>query len=145
MKPTLLFATAILSGCASAAGLSDFRTDGCSLFPDRAEGKDWCLCCVRHDVAYWRGGSSDERLAADRELRACVARSTGSDALARTMFAGVRAGGSPWLPTSWRWGFGWPFGRGYEPLTPEERADAARKEEAYVAQHGGMRCPDRGM
>ncbi len=38
--------------------------------------------------------------------------------------------GTPAFPTSFRWGYGWPAGRGYGPLTPAERraADAALAE-----------------
>ncbi len=31
------------------------------------------------------------------------------------MYIGVRIGGSPWLPTPWRWGYGWNvWPKGYE-------------------------------
>lgn len=52
------------------------------------------------------------RLSKDRRLRACLA-TRGHAVLAPLYYAGVRIGGSPSLPTPWRWGFGWPFGRGY--------------------------------
>jgi hypothetical protein len=38
------------------------------------------------------------------------------------MLAGVRVGGSPYWPTRYRWGYGWPWPRGYAALTPEDRA-----------------------
>jgi hypothetical protein len=32
-------------------------------------------------------------------------------------YAAVRVGGTPWLPTPWRWGYGWDeWPRGYEAL-----------------------------
>lgn len=37
------------------------------------------------------------------------------------MLAGVRVGGTPYLPTMFRWGYGWPYPRGYKALTDEER------------------------
>lgn len=80
----------------------------------------WRDCCVAHDVVYWRGGTSDERLGADEALRACVLARTQDAPLAWLMYRGVRAGGVPWLPTTYRWGYGWPFGRGYAPLSPAE-------------------------
>ena len=110
------------TACVTHEGLRPFSTDGCSLFPDRCPfGKaDWCSCCLVHDLAYWRGGSADERRAADRALRACVLKSTGSSALATLMYAGVRVGGSPYVYTPFRWGFGWPYGRPYGPLSASE-------------------------
>jgi hypothetical protein len=30
-------------------------------------------------------------------------------------------GGTPYLPTTFRWGYGWPFPRGYKVLTKEEK------------------------
>jgi len=37
------------------------------------------------------------------------------------MLAGVRVGGTPYLPTRFRWGYGWPWPRGYRALTDIER------------------------
>lgn len=89
----LLLAIA-LPACAAQEALRPFATDGCSLFPDRALiGKaNWCRCCLGHDLSYWRGGTAEARLLADRALRACVLRATGNEALAELMYAGVRAG-----------------------------------------------------
>lgn len=116
-----------LVGCANTGELRPFTTDGCSMFPDRdtTSGKDWRCCCVAHDLAYWRGGTAEERSAADAELRVCVQAATGDVALGRTMHSGVRVGGTPYLPTSYRWGYGWGYGRFYRPLTALEQAQAA--------------------
>ena len=37
------------------------------------------------------------------------------------MLTGVRVGGTPYLPTTFRWGYGWPYLRGYKPVTSEEK------------------------
>ncbi|MBN1827731.1 MAG: hypothetical protein JW884_01115 [Deltaproteobacteria bacterium] len=113
---------AVFSGCLRPEALKPFRTDGCSCFPDgTVKQRDlWRLCCIEHDRAYWMGGTAEERLAADRRLRECVA-DCGEPLIAELMLQGVRAGGSPYLPTSFRWGFGWPYGRGYRALSDEER------------------------
>lgn len=110
-----------------AAELKPFTTDGCTDFPDGVQGHEdlWLDCCIAHDYAYWKGGSYEDRLRADRELRQCVAR-VGHPVIAQIMLAGVRVGGSPFWPTDFRWGYGWPYGRGYRPLTPEERAQVER-------------------
>lgn len=121
---------AALAGCAGTRELAPFSTDGCSLFPDRSlvGNADWCACCVAHDRAYWRGGTEDERRAADDALRACVLKATGDEKLADAMRAGVRVGGTPALPTWFRWGYGWQYDRGYAPLTEAERQLVAKKD-----------------
>jgi hypothetical protein len=72
----------------------------------------WQECCTAHDLAYWQGGSYQQRLQADRQLQQCVTK-VGQKDIARLMLAGVRVGGTPVLPTSFRWGYGWPYPRGY--------------------------------
>lgn len=131
----LVFSLFPIVGCAAQETLRPFSSDGCSLFPDRAliGAADWCECCLAHDLAYWRGGTSEERLQADERLKQCVLKATGNQVLADTMFAGVRTGGSPYLYTWFRWGYGWPYERKYGPLTPEEAALASRLEREYLA------------
>jgi hypothetical protein len=81
-----------------------FTSDGCSCWPDG----NWVVCCVQHDLAYWVGGTRDERRAADRALEACVSKA-GHPVVARMMYYGSQLGGVWWLPTPFRWGFGWPY------------------------------------
>jgi len=81
-----------------------FTTDVCTLWPDG----DWGACCVEHDVAYWCGGSDEARSAADERFRQCVAARTDAVFAAVSWF-GVRVGGAAWLPTAWRWGYGWDW------------------------------------
>jgi|APDOM4702015248_1054824.scaffolds.fasta_scaffold41365_4 hypothetical protein len=80
---------------------ADFKSDGCSLFPDG----DYRNCCVEHDKVYYFGGTKEERRVADRHLFTCV-RARGHRFLAPMMYLGVRIGGGAWLPTPFRWGFG---------------------------------------
>jgi hypothetical protein len=84
-----------------------FVTDGCSAWPDGT----WQECCVRHDMAYWCGGTREQRRLADERLRECVAEHSGW--VAALMRAGVWAGGPPWFPARWRWGYGHPYPAGY--------------------------------
>jgi hypothetical protein len=86
-------------------------------------------------MAYWRGGSADERNQADKDLRACVMQRTGNKALAEMMYDGVRVGGSPVFPTWYRWGYGWKYGRGYTPLTEEEQRQVADMLDSYRKSH----------
>jgi hypothetical protein len=140
-----LVAPLVLAGCASVAAptsIAPFSTDGCSLFPDRSPAMqaDWCDCCLAHDLAYWRGGPEEARLQADLALKTCVEQRTGNPGLAQTMFLGVRAGGGPLVRTPFRWGYGWPYGRGYRGLTQAESADATAQEEAYRATNPSLQC-----
>ncbi len=121
MRIFLLLAL-LTAGCASRPTLRPFTTDGCSLFPDGTvdERKLWLHCCREHDRAYWRGGPKAERLSADQALRACV-EAVGRPKTAALMLKGTRAGGTPYLPTPFRWGYGWRWLRGYKALTEEEK------------------------
>ncbi len=125
----------ILAGSpAHAEGqLRPFTTDGCSDFPNGTPAhKDlWLKCCIAHDKKYWMGGTYQERLDADHELRACV-QSVGEPAIAALMLAGVRVGGSPYWPTRFRWGYGWPYTHGYRALTREELEQAHK-----LIEHAG--------
>jgi len=113
-----LFSTAPLL----ADELKPFTSDGCSAFPDGTLQQQslWVNCCIRHDLAYWQGGTHEQRAQADKALQSCVTQA-GEDKVADLMLAGVRVGGSPYWPTPFRWGYGWSFGRGYKPVTNEER------------------------
>lgn len=145
VRTLMALAVLCLSACASVGvvQMQPFSTDGCSLFPDRALlGKtDWCGCCVAHDQAYWRGGTSDERLKADQALKACVLAASGDAKLADLMFSGVRMGGGPQWPTPYRWAYGWPPGRMYAPLSEAEQAQADALLSAYQASHPALACP----
>lgn len=104
---------------------------------------DWCGCCLANDLAYWRGGSAGERLRADQELEHCVQAASDSPALATTMLAGVRAGGGPYFLTPYRWGYGWPYGRMYQPLSQREEAEADLLRAAYLSSNPTLACaPD---
>ncbi|MCZ6782333.1 MAG: hypothetical protein O7G30_03400 [Proteobacteria bacterium] len=86
-----------------------FVTDACSMWPNSV----WVDCCVHHDMDYWCGGSAEDRKRSDRALRACVS-DAGRPRTSALMYWGVRAGGPPWMPMSHRWGYGWPWPRGYD-------------------------------
>jgi len=115
----------VLGGLAAPAAWADtlkpFTTDGCSSFPDGTPWQQtlWLDCCVKHDIAYWIGGTKDDRLAADEALQQCVA-AVGEPAIAELMLAGVRVGGTPYFPTTYRWGYGWSYPRGYGALSRDD-------------------------
>jgi hypothetical protein len=116
--------------------LVPFKTDGCSMFPDGtlSDPTRWQLCCLEHDFAYYIGGTRQQRADADAALGACV-EEVASATLGNLMWFGVRIGGTPALPTPWRWGFGWrydPFD-GYRDLPFEQLDAAAAGIDAYLA------------
>ena len=76
------------------------------------------------------GGTTEERRNADYALQACVLERTGNKTLAEMMYKGVRAGGHPAFPAWYRWGYGWRYGRGYAPLTQQEKQQIAARLDA---------------
>jgi len=129
VKRVLPILLLLFSTTASAADtLRPFSSDGCSLFPDGTllDNERWLSCCIDHDLRYWMGGSYAERQRADHELQQCVA-GLGEQAIARLMHSGVRIGGSPLWPTPYRWGYGWPYLRGYKPLNDYEHQQISRE------------------
>lgn len=135
-------AAVVLAACSGARSIRPFYSDGCSLFPDGTVGdrRLWCDCCFAHDIAYWRGGTQTEREAADVSLRKCVLARTSNPKLAAVMYDAVRLGGSPVFPNWYRWAYGWPYGRTYEPLTTAEAAQADKALAQYYAEHPGGYC-----
>lgn len=112
-----------------AENITDFVSDGCSLFPDGTPRDQnlWCECCVAHDVAYWQGGTMAQKKTADSVLRDCILKKTDNFLLANTMYYGVFLGGSAVFPNWYRWGFGWSYGRGYIALTTTEAEQVENK------------------
>jgi len=103
--------------------IKPFTSDGCSAFPNGTleQNQLWLHCCSAHDFAYWKGGSYEQREAADQKLKSCVA-DVGEERIASLMLAGVRVGGTPFLPTPFRWGYGWSYPKFYGELSQQERA-----------------------
>jgi hypothetical protein len=145
MRLLALTAVSLLLACGASKSIRSFYSDGCSLFPngDLGDRQLWCDCCFAHDIAYWMGGTSEDRKAADQALRSCVLQRTGSPRLAAVMYDGVRLGGAPWFPNWYRWAYGWPYGRTYEPLTEPEAAQARARLEEYYRVHPGGYCQSR--
>ena len=139
-----IFAIVLVGACNSESELQPFTSDGCSLFPDAdlISGDDWCSCCFEHDIAYWRGGTEAERLAADQELQRCVTAKTSNEMMGRLMFEGVQAGGSPYFYNWYRWGYGWGYERRYQALTPAENARAGVLLEEYRSTNATNFCGD---
>lgn len=111
----------LISFGVNANEIKPFTSDGCSVFPDGtfAQNELWLACCTAHDYDYWQGGTFKQRLESDKRLKQCVD-AVGERYIANIMLVGVRLGGSPYFPTTYRWGYGWPYPRGYQALTSDE-------------------------
>jgi len=122
MKKLTVVTILVFCVACSSGELKTFTTDGCSAFPDGTLEQQtlWLNCCIKHDLSYWKGGTYQQRLSADLALEQCVA-SIGEPNVAKLMLAGVRVGGSPYYPTTYRWGYGWPYLRGYKALSAAEK------------------------
>lgn len=92
------------------------------MFPDGTLSQPvlWLHCCIEHDRAYWMGGTEKQRQQTDQQFEQCIA-ATGKSDLAAKMRGAVEIGGSPDLPTPFRWGYGWSELRPYAPLNKAER------------------------
>ena len=120
----LLMIGVIFSGCTEndSMELADFTSDGCSLFIDGTfENPElWKECCLKHDIAYWQEVPKNKG-SRQTWLKTVWKKKTGDSTLAYLMYEAVRAGGEPHFPTWYRWGYGWPIGRGYKELTLSEK------------------------
>jgi len=101
--------------------LRPFVSDGCSKWPNGTRDKPdaWLKCCFKHDIAYWLGGTEAQREVSDDNLKMCVEKNF-SNAVALLMYLGVRVGGEPTFKTSYKWGFGWTYDRGYLAISKAE-------------------------
>jgi len=130
----LLSITVLMSAQTSirASEIKSFTSDGCSAFPDGTITQQslWSNCCFLHDLSYWKGGAEKQKVIADNELELCV-KNVGEPHIAKLMLAGVQVGGSPFLNTPFRWGYGWPYGRGYKELSRSDKLQVAQKLEEF--------------
>lgn len=141
-KKILLVVVFLLLNCFNKGDLKPFKSDGCSLFPDRniITNLDWCECCFEHDISYWQGGTEEQREEADRALKNCVLEKTGDENLAELMFRGVRFGGSTHFPNWYRWGYGWEYSRKYKPLSSEEEKMVDAMLKLYYSENRSTVC-----
>jgi len=96
----------------------------------------WNACCLEHDIAYWLGGSRTDRLRADEALHECLNKYD-LPVSAFLVKKTVRVTGSAYLPFPFRWGYGWPFPRGYRSPDPDARIRAA-----FLLEEAGYAVPD---
>jgi len=103
--------------------LRPFSSDGCSSSPDgipmTKNSSVWVDCCVRHDTAYWMGGTKEQKKQADEQLKSCIS-DKGYPNVAKVYKSFVNEFGGPDSTQSFRWGYGWNYKRKYSALTEEE-------------------------
>lgn len=111
--------------------LRTFFSDGCSLSPNSFFKVNFAQCCVEHDLAYWIGGTKEQKDLADNQFKMCLQHKLNKDyngviqtSVSETYFLGVQIGGVNFLPNSFRWGYGWNVIRPHGPLTDEEVGQA---------------------
>lgn len=112
--------------------LKPFATDGCSMWIDGPPGSPnlWRHCCVAHDLAYWAGGTEEQRKHADEAMKLCI-QNAQQPMIASHTYNSVRMGGGPYWPSTYRWGYGWHYlngiwPRGYKTPSPDEQAQINR-------------------
>ena len=112
-----------ITGCAKHVKLDPFTNAGCAFFPtvSFSTETDVSRCCLEHDMAYWHGGTEDERWAVDEAFRECLISITGSEKLAEMIVDAARLGGTSHFPSWYGWGYGWRPPRGYAPLSEKEK------------------------
>jgi hypothetical protein len=123
--------------------LKPFVSQGCPRFPNGIEYPNqdkWALCCVQHDVSYWKGGTAEDRAEADKQLRACIIEQNEPNT-AGLVYLGVRHADTETHGTTHRWGYGWVINRGYTPLTETDKAQVAKLEKDIPSDYSRVRFP----
>ena len=117
-----LLAIGVLAACQADSHLIAYSSQGCATAPDRSviESSDWCDCCREHDIAYWRGGTKQQRDHADVRLRKCINVKTNDDELANNMTESANRGEGAYFFAGYRWGYGWQRERNFQPLSEKE-------------------------
>lgn len=87
-----------------------FVYDGCTFFLDSLFTSDFTEACSVHDMAYWYGGTGEERKNADKKLREDLKKTgTFGYIVSYPAYIAVRLFGDSLLTKSVHahWGFGW--------------------------------------
>jgi hypothetical protein len=124
-----------------------FASDGCSVIQPVYEffgaTPPAAAFCRLHDVDYWAGGPLRDYVRANREVRQRTS-AAGYPVLAWIRWLGVTLGGWPFLPTPWRWGFGWHFGR-WRLFRALEQADRTRRDAEMARELAAMTDAERAI
>ena len=126
MKILLTLLSIFSSGhlLASVPGeLQAFEGDGCTFFAEGTSSDPnlWRHCCDLHDIRYWFGGTKDDELETDQNLKSCVGEVAGTF-LATVMYTAIRAGHYSPIKHKYKWGWGWINREPWLPLMSSERS-----------------------
>ena len=87
-----------------------FMRDGCTLWPDQFPGHDFNDACLKHDIAYWAGGSRELQKQVNKKFRQDV-NQVGplGPVFGFIMYTGVTWFGNNGVSRviNSHWGFGW--------------------------------------
>lgn len=111
-----------------ANNLNPFQSYGCPHFAPTisyANQNQWVLCCVQHNIAYWKGGSRKDRNDTDRQLQTCLIE-RGDSSSANLMHWDFLQTQTPVHTPSW--GYGWRRSRGYAPHSDQEFLQISNQE-----------------
>ncbi len=117
----------VIEAMALVNRLFGFESDGCRKFSQQMnypKMDKWGLCCVQHDISYWKGGTAEDKHAADQRLQNCMIE-VGEPNIARLLYWGVRSASAE---NSSRWGYGWLLPRGHAPFSDAEIAQVEKLE-----------------
>jgi hypothetical protein len=121
MKYLLIFFL-ISFGSVQASELKPFKTDYCTNYVEGTlkHPTAWKHCCLMHDMYFWAGGTSQERVEADLGLKTCIEK-TGHSLQAQIMYSAIRLSShSPIKYPDKRWGNGWKDREDFVKLTDLE-------------------------
>lgn len=95
------------------ATLQKVQTYHCEHLPEKFAVDQWGHCCSALDLEYWRGGTFIAQREANDAFRSCLGDVYPESYVPIIAYYGLYVVNSPFIPTSWRWGYGWDFGHGF--------------------------------
>lgn len=95
------------------ATLQKVESYHCAHLPEKLAVDQWSDCCSELDRQYWRGGPFTAQREANQTFRSCIASVYPESYIPVMTYYGLYVFSSPFVPTSWRWAYGWDFGHGF--------------------------------
>jgi hypothetical protein len=117
----------LFAGHIASAELARFISDGCTETQSKVS-TEMSQCCVRHDMAYWVGGTLEDKHRADSTLIDCIRAHGASKLTAGVWELLLQQFGSS------RWGAKWTPKRGFKPLTAEEWREVYTLASAFTKE-----------
>ena len=96
------------------SNVSNFKINGMCSKIISLVWSDTADCCLSYDEVYGYGGSENFRKETDYRFKKCALEHGMKEKSATVLYYVTRVLGSPYVDTSWRWGYAYDFGAGYE-------------------------------